>query len=105
MKVILDECLPKRLGSHIAGHDVTTVPGAGLAGLSNGKLLAAISERFDAFITIDGNIEYQQTLGEFGILIIVLRANSNRLDDLIPLTTKVVTVLEGGHKEGVFHIK
>ena len=50
MKVILDECLPKRLGKHIVGLDVVTVSDAGFAGLSNGKLLRAISERFEVFV-------------------------------------------------------
>ena len=50
MRVILDECLPRRLGSDLAGHLVTTVPQAGWAGVSNGKLLALIAGTYDAFI-------------------------------------------------------
>jgi len=42
MKVILDECLPKRLISYLPDYEVTTVPLAGLAGFTIGKLLAAI---------------------------------------------------------------
>ena len=44
---------------HISGHQVTTVPAAGIAGLSNGNLLRAIKDEFDVFVTIDGNLEYQ----------------------------------------------
>jgi nicotinamidase-related amidase len=40
MRVILDECLPRRLGLDLSGHLVSTVPLAGWAGVSNGKLLA-----------------------------------------------------------------
>lgn len=57
MKVILDECLPKRLTGYLLKHEVTTVPLTGLAGYSNGKLLAAVEEDFDVFITIDGNLQ------------------------------------------------
>lgn len=40
MRVLLDECLPRRLGLELSGHMVSTVPQAGWAGISNGKLLA-----------------------------------------------------------------
>ena len=60
MKVILDECLPKRLILHLPDYDVTTVPLAGLAGDTNGKLLAAIENDFDVFLTIDSNLSSQQ---------------------------------------------
>lgn len=105
MKVILDECLPKRLGKHIPGHDVTTVPNAGFAGLSNGDLLRAITAKFDVFVTIDGNLEYQQTLQDYSILIIVLKARSNRLDDLLPLAPKIASSLDSGLTTGISHIK
>lgn len=55
MRIILDECLPKRLAREIPGHDVTTVPAAGWSGIVNGELLRRISGNYDAFITIDGN--------------------------------------------------
>ena len=53
MRVILDECLPRRLGLELPGHLVSTVPLAGWAGISNGKLLARIAGNYDAFVTID----------------------------------------------------
>ena len=59
MRVLLDECLPRRLSALIAGHDVVTVPKAGLAGLANGTLLRRISGNFDAFITVDRNLPAQ----------------------------------------------
>jgi len=60
MRVILDECLPKRLLHHISGYDVTTVPMAGFAGYKNGKLLAVVEDQFDVFITMDANLQWQQ---------------------------------------------
>jgi hypothetical protein len=59
MRVILDECLPRRLGSELSGHAVFTVQQVGLAGLANGELLARIQGSFDAFVTIDQNLEAQ----------------------------------------------
>lgn len=64
---------------------VKTVRYAGLAGLENGELLkAAESARFDVFMTADQGIEYRQNLTVRNIAIIVLRAKSNRLQDLLP---------------------
>jgi hypothetical protein len=54
-----------------------------LAGLENGELLKA-AESFDVFITVDQGIEYQQNLTARNIAIIVLRAKSNRLQDILP---------------------
>lgn len=96
MKVILDECLPKRLAGHILGHEVTTVPLAGFAGYKNGKLLAAVEDKFDVFVTIDANLQWQQKLESLNIIVLVIRSTSNRLDDLIPLAPKMMhAILEG----------
>ena len=65
------------------GQDCQTVRYAGLAGLKNGDLLtAAESAEFDAFLTLDQGIEYQQNLIGRKIAIIVFRAKSSRLKDL-----------------------
>jgi len=60
MRVILDECLPRRLGLELSGHLVSTVPLAGWAGISNGKLLARIAGSYDAFVTVDKNLPAHQ---------------------------------------------
>jgi predicted nuclease of predicted toxin-antitoxin system len=57
MRILLDECLPKDLARELPGHVVKTVPQAGWAGISNGKLLRIIAEsaKFDVFLTMDKN--------------------------------------------------
>jgi len=81
-RVILDECLPRRLKRLFPGVESLTVPEAGLAGLKNGKLLAAISGHFEVFVTIDANLEYQQNLRGLSFGIVVIHAKSNRLADI-----------------------
>ena len=50
MRVLLDECVPRRLGRELVGHDVRTVPQEGWSGKKNGELLALMSAaRFEAF--------------------------------------------------------
>ena len=93
MRVLLDECLPRRLKRSIAGHDVVTVPEAGWAGRSNGDLLALAGERFDVFVTVDRNLPAQQNLGS-GPAVVILAAPSNRFQDLEPLVPELLGVLE-----------
>lgn len=85
MRLLLDECLPKQLKREFIGHDVQTVPEAGLAGVKNGALLRRAAERFDVFVTVDANLRYQQNTSQLSIAIVVLRAVSNDMSDLRPL--------------------
>jgi hypothetical protein len=62
MRILLDECLPKRLAAELSGFEAATVPAAGYAGLQNGELLRGFGGNFDAFITIDGNLASQQNI-------------------------------------------
>lgn len=84
MRVILDECLPKRLRRLIPGHFVTTVAQAGWSGLSNGALLRRIAGAYDCFITIDKNLPSQQAVGALPFGVIVLLARSNKIVDVTP---------------------
>ena len=49
MNVLLDECLPARLGRLLTGHSVTTVPRCGWAGIKNGVLLKLAEKEYDVF--------------------------------------------------------
>jgi hypothetical protein len=85
MKILIDECVPRKFKSHLFGHDCLTVPEAGLAGSENGQLLSLAQERgFDVFFTIDRGIEYEQNLSNMSIAVIIVRAKSNRMRDLLP---------------------
>ena len=54
MKVLLDECIPRKLKFELTGYNCQTVPEAGMAGQKNGTLLS-LAERagFDVFLTMD----------------------------------------------------
>lgn len=54
------------------------------AGIKNGKLLALAATRFDVFLTIDQDIEYQQNLSALPIAIPVMVAKGNRMEDVAP---------------------
>jgi len=93
MRVILDECLPRKLGPELVGHDVTTVQKEGWAGILNGWLLAQIAGKFDAFITVDKNLSAQEETSSLLFGVIVLRAPSNRFKDLRPLVPELLSAL------------
>ena len=94
MRVLLDECLPRRLRSHLTGHNVQTVQAMGWSGKKNGELLRLLAAQgFDVLITVDQNIQYQHNLESGGPAIVVLVAESNRLQDLLPLIPAVLTTL------------
>ena len=93
MRILLDECPPRRLGLELAGHLVSTVAQAGWAGISNGKLLALIVGNYDAFLTIDRNLPAQQNTAALSFGVIVLRAPSNQLADLRPLVPQILAAL------------
>ncbi len=93
MKVLLDECLPKKLKWELTGHNVITVSEQGWAGKKNGELLQLAADEFDVFITIDQNLITQQNLSNFNIAVVVVVAISNRLEILKPLMPQVQKVL------------
>ena len=93
MRVLLDECLPRRLKRSISGHEVVTVPEVGWAGKSNGELLGLASDQFDVFVTVDQNLPAQQNHGS-GPAVVILTARSNRYQDLEPLIPELLNVLQ-----------
>jgi predicted nuclease of predicted toxin-antitoxin system len=87
MKVLIDECLPIELqGTFTAmGHESLTVRQAGFGSKKNGELLSIAEGRWDVLLTSDRNIKHQQNMTGRTVSIVILRAKSNRLKDLLPL--------------------
>ncbi len=57
----------------------------GWSGIKNGQLLAMAADRFDALITVDKNLPYQQDQRTLPMAVIVLDATSNELQSLLPM--------------------
>jgi len=94
MKVLLDECVPRKLKRELAAHELLTVTEQGWSGVKNGQLLALAEAAFDVFLTVDQNLKYQQNLKSFNIGIILLVARNNRLKTLLPLMAEARATLE-----------
>ena len=105
MRVLLDECLPRRLKGVLEGHDVETVPERGWAGKKNGELLELAAAEFDVFVTVDQNLRYQQSLRSTSVAVVVLATRSNRFDDLLPLVPRLLGLLRDRLEPGtVSHV-
>ena len=88
-----NSCIDRRFAKYIKDHIVRTVPEMGWAGLTNSELLRKAENQFDALITVDNNLSLQQNLTNFHIGVLVLRASTNRLEDLIPLRDRLLSAL------------
>ena len=95
MRLLLDECIDEGLCHHFTGHECHTCRYAGLTGLANGALLAAADRAgFDVLITVDRNMPNQQSLRGRSIALLVVRARTTNLDDLLVLMPDVLSALE-----------
>ncbi len=93
MRVLLDENLPHDLATVLTGHAVS-VQGLGWAGTKNGALLKRAAGECDVFVTMDRNIEHQQSVSALSFGIVVIGAASNRMADLLPVVPELLQALD-----------
>jgi len=95
MRVLLDENISRKLRQLFeTGVEVVTVGYLGWKRKKNGELLRIAQNEFDAFITMDKDIPHQQNLSNLKIGIVLLKARSNRYEDVAPLMNQVNVVLK-----------
>ena len=96
MRVLLDANLPRALGRHLVGHEARSAHAHVWSDLDDGALLTAAARAgYDAFLTMDQSLRFQQNLVGRPIAVVLLRARSNRLPDLAPLVAAVLAALPG----------
>jgi len=92
--VLVDESLPKGIWREMPGFVVWTVPQKGWSRAKNGALLIlAEAGAFEAFLTADQSLRYQQNLAESKLRIIVFEAPSNRMEHIRPLLPLAIAAL------------
>lgn len=97
MKLLLDENLPKKLKLDFISHDVFTVREMNWQGIKNGELLKLmVIDKFDALLTFDKNLQYQQNFSKYTIAVFVLNAHINTYDVLTKLSPRILAILEIG---------
>lgn len=93
MHILLDESIPQDLRHEFVDHEVKTVGYMGWLGVKNGQLLRLAAQRFDVFITLDQNLEYQQNLTVLPLAVVVVMAKNNRIETLKPLVPDILSCL------------
>ena len=101
MRLLLDENLPKRLKQDFPEHEIFTATDKGWTGISNGRLLELLVEnKFDALVTFDKNLQYQQNFAKYSIAVLVLNATDNSYITLKEFVPKIKTALKRELKSG-----
>ena len=75
MRVLLDECVNPRLRLAFPGAEVKTVAEMEWRSLKNGELLRAAACSFDVFVTLDQNLQFQNSAVAVGVLVLITSAN------------------------------
>lgn len=96
MRLLIDECLPRKMKFLFAeaGFECETVRDAGFSGKENGELLALADKDFDVLVNIDRNIPFQQNLAGKRIAILIIRAASSDLDDIRPYVPQAIAAIK-----------
>lgn len=95
MLLLLDECVPRPLKRDLVGHDVRHVVEMGWSSKRNGELLQLmVAAHFQALLTVDQNLEFQQNLRASGIGVVVVLAKTNRVNELKPLGPQILEALD-----------
>ena len=84
MKILLDECVTKRLKPHLPDFEVYTVSEMKWNGIKNGKLMSlSVDNNFDLLLTIDKNLMFQQNLDNYKLTIAVLNSLTSKIEELV----------------------
>lgn len=98
MKVLFDVNMPRPLRRELPAHEVVTAQAMGWGELENGDLIdAAERADFDALVTADRNLRYQQNLTGRRLGIVVLPSNHLRvLKTIAPGIRRTLDALKPG---------
>ncbi len=83
MKILLDECVTRKLKRHLTEFETKTVVEMNWSGFNNGSLMnAAVADEFDILLFIDKNLEHQQNMSKYEIAVVVLDAEKSKIEFL-----------------------
>lgn len=93
MRVLLDSNLPRAFAGLLPGHRIDTTHQRRWSDLDDAPLLDAAEAEYDAFVTMDQSLRFQQNLRGRRLAIIIVRAPRNTLPALAPLAAMVLEAL------------
>ena len=105
MKILLDECVTKRLKKHLETFEVYTVRELNLGGTKNGKLMSfCVENNFDILLTIDKNLMFQQNLENYSLTIVVLNSLTSKIEDIVTFLPSFKSQVEKFQKHKAYII-
>ncbi len=105
MKILLDECVTKRLKKHLDTFEVFTVRELNLGGTQNGKLMKfCVENNFDILLTIDKNLMYQQNLEKYPVTIVVINSLTSKMEELVTFLPSFKTQVDMFQKHKAYII-
>jgi len=106
MKMLLDECIPKRLKAKFGTIEVYTVSEMGWSGVKNGNLMKlCVANQFDILLTIDKNMVHQQNLDRYNITIAVLNSHTSKIEELSLFIPSFLQQLPDFQKHQAYYIE
>jgi hypothetical protein len=94
VKLLLDENLPHGMREELPGHSVFTAAYMNWSGIGNGELLRLAAEAgFDALITNDRGLEYEQNPKTLPLAVIVIVSKANTIEAIRPLYPSLLDAL------------
>src|ERR1043165_7924390 len=105
MKILLDECVTKKVKPHLVDHTVLRVSEMKWNGLKNGELLKqAVENNFDIFLTIDKNISFQQSISKHNITLVILDVQSSNITDVLRLLKEFIKRISSMRRNEAYKI-
>ena len=105
MRVLLDHCVPKRLRTLLAGHDVKTARQMGWEMLKNGALLTEAAIQFDVFLSVDKKLQFEQNLATLPMTAVILDSESNAFTELAKFGPHLQSLLRTQLKRALYVIR
>jgi predicted nuclease of predicted toxin-antitoxin system len=106
MKILLDECVTKRLKKYLKEFDVFTVRELRLSGVKNGTLMSyCVENKFDILLSIDKNLLHQQNIEKFALSIIIFNCVSSKIEELSAFIPSFKSNIENFKKNQAYLIE
>jgi len=103
-RVLFDENLPRLLRRKLPDFEIRTVQEEGWGSFRNGELLRRAEVTFEAFLTADRRMEYQQKLTSFEMGVVVLDTHSLQLDILERAVNDIRAALHRVEPGQIIHV-
>ena len=106
LKILLDEHFGQDVATLLVhAAQIYTVRTMGFAGMANGQLLSAAADSgFDALITADKNIVFQQNELTLPVAVIVIRSYGTQHEHVRPFVPSIVRILNSDELPKRFYV-